>query len=78
MKKANEMSVLERLNAPTPPFFKKLRTAGVIIGTIGAGIAGAGIALPAVVVGLAGYLITGGSILVAVSSVAVDSSENNP
>ena len=72
MKKANEMSVVDRINAPTPPFFKKLRSIGIMVGIVGGALATAPIALPVAIVSLSGYLITAGSILTAVSSVTVD------
>ena len=75
MKKANEMSVVDRLNAPTPPFFKKLRTIGIMVGVIGGAIAAAPVALPVAIVSLSGYLITAGTILTAVSSVTVEESK---
>lgn len=76
MKKANEMSVVDRLNAPTPPFFKKLRTIGIVVGVIGGALATAPVALPVAIVSLSGYLLTAGSILTAVSSITVDESED--
>lgn len=72
MKKANEMSVVDRINAPTPPFFKKLRSIGIMVGIVGGALATAPVALPVAIVSLSGYLITAGSILTAVSSVTVD------
>lgn len=76
MKKANEMSVVDRLNAPTPPFFKKLRTIGIVVGVVGGALATAPVALPVAIVSLSGYLLTAGSILTAVSSITVDESED--
>lgn len=76
MKKANEMSVVDRLNAPTPPFFKKLRTIGIVVGVVGGALATAPVALPIAIVSLSGYLLTAGSILTAVSSITVDESED--
>ena len=75
MKKANEMSVVDRLNAPTPPFFKKLRTIGIMVGVVGGALAAAPVALPVATVSLSGYLITAGTILTAVSSVTVEESK---
>jgi hypothetical protein len=72
MKKPNEMNIVERLSSPTPPLFKKLRTIGVVIGVVGGALATAPIALPVAIVSLSGYLITIGSVMTAVSSVAVD------
>ena len=76
MKKVNEMSVVDRINAPTPPFFKKLRSIGIMVGIIGGALATAPVALPVAIVSLSGYLITAGSVLTAVSSVTVDESQD--
>jgi ABC-type xylose transport system permease subunit len=72
MKKPNEMNIVERLSSPTPPLFKKLRTIGVVIGVVGGALATAPVSLPVAIVSLSGYLITIGSVITAVSSVAVD------
>lgn len=75
-KKANEMSIYERATAETPPFFKKLRTIGIVVGVVGGALATAPVALPVAIVSLSGYLLTAGSILTAVSSITVDESED--
>jgi ABC-type xylose transport system permease subunit len=71
----NRLTLGERLAAPTPKFFRKLRTIGVILGSIGAAIIASPIALPAAIVGVAGYLVTAGSVIAAVSSTTVDFGE---
>ena len=68
----NDLSIVDRIAAPTPKFFKKVRTFGLVLGAIGAAIIGSAALLPAAVVGVAGYLITAGSVIVSVSSVTVD------
>ena len=74
-KKANEMSVYERATAETPPFFKKLRTIGIVVGVVGGALATAPIALPASIVALSTYLITVGTIITTVSQITVDESK---
>jgi hypothetical protein len=59
--------LIERINSPTPPFWKKVRKAGLIIGAIGTGLLSI-TALPFAAV--ASILITIGSTTVAVASVA--------
>lgn len=71
-KKANEMSVYERATAKTPPFFKKLRTFGIVVGVVGGALATAPISLPASIVALSTYLITAGTIITTVSQITVD------
>ena len=50
----NDMNIVERVVAPYPPFFKKLRTIGLILGGVSAAILTGGAALPAVVISIAG------------------------
>jgi ABC-type xylose transport system permease subunit len=75
-KTANEMSVIERAKATTPPFFKKLRSVGIMVGVVGGALASAPIALPAGIIALSGYLITAGAVITAVSSVTVDTEKS--
>lgn len=64
-------TLIERGKADTPPFFKKLRMAGLILTAIGGALVAAPIALPAMVVTAAGYLVVAGSVVTAVSQVTV-------
>lgn len=64
-------SYFTRCGQETPPFFKKLRMAGMIIAAAGTAVLASPIALPAVVTSVAGYLIVGGSVATAVSQAAV-------
>lgn len=75
MKKANEMSIVERINAPTPPFFKKLRTIGIVVGIVGGALATAPVALPVAIVSLSGYLITAGTIITTISQITVEDNQ---
>nr|MBC7614383.1 hypothetical protein [Pseudopedobacter sp.] len=73
MKKINKrLSLGERMQSPTPSFFKKIRTIGLTIGAIGAALLAAPIALPAVMITIAGYLATAGLVATAVSSATVE------
>lgn len=71
-KTANEMDLLERAKAPTPLFFQKLRTIGIIVGVVGGALATAPVSLPASVIALSGYLITAGTIITTISQITVD------
>ena len=64
--------IIYRLQSPTPSFFKKLRNIGLILATIATTIATAPVALPALVVQIAGYLAVAGGIASAVSQTAVE------
>ncbi len=65
-----EAELLERVKAPTPKFFKKVRTIGLTLGAVGAALLAAPVALPPLVVTLAGYLVTAGLVAGAVSATA--------
>lgn len=56
------MNIIERTKAPTPKFFRKVRTIGLILAAASASILAAPVALPAVVVQIAGYLAVAGSV----------------
>jgi len=66
------MNVIERAQAPTPKFFKVLRTVGLVLASVGGLILTAPVALPATVVTVGGYLVLGGGVLSAASQVTVD------
>lgn len=68
----NNMHILDRIQAPTPALFRKIRRIGVIIGGIGAAIAASPVALPIAITSLAGYLILSGTIITSISSLPVD------
>lgn len=53
-------SFFARCGEDTPPFFKKLRIAGLVIAAAGTTLVAAPIALPAIVTTIGGYLIVGG------------------
>jgi len=76
MKKINipsnvELTLAQRVVAPTPKFFRILRTIGVVVGLVGASILASPVALPAAVVTIGGYLALAGSIVTGVSQTAV-------
>jgi len=71
-KPAADMTLAQRVMAPTPKFFKTLRTIGIVIGLVGASILASPVALPAVIVTVEGYLALAGSIVTGVSQTAVE------
>ena len=73
--KNNKMNVVERVKAPTPKWFKVLRTIGITLASVGGVILASPVALPAGIVTVAGYLLLGGSIVTAVSQTGVKSEE---
>ncbi len=70
----NEMNIVERVKAPTPKFFKTLRTIGLALAAASAAILAAPIALPSALVAAAGYVALAGGVLTAVSQTAVETS----
>ncbi len=68
----NNMSVVERVKAPTPKFFKTLRTVGLALAGIGGAILATPVAVPAALVSIAGYVALAGGVMTAVSQTAVD------
>ena len=73
--KNNNLNVVQRVQAPTPKWFKILRTIGITLASIGGTIIAAPVALPVGLVSVAGYLVLGGSIISIVSQTAVKAEE---
>ena len=70
-----DMEFIERAQAPTPKFFKILRTIGLALLAVSGAILTAPVALPVLVVTIAGYTAVAGGVLSAVSQVTVDDSK---
>lgn len=70
------MKVVERIKAPTPRFFKILRSIGLALLAISGTIVAAPIVLPLTVVTVAGYMAVAGGVISAVSQMTVV--EENP
>nr|WP_317633059.1 hypothetical protein [uncultured Flavobacterium sp.] len=66
------MNVFERAQAPTPKFFKTLRTLGLILVAVSGSILTAPVTLPVAIVSVASYVAVAGSVLSAVSQITVD------
>jgi hypothetical protein len=66
------MQLIDRIKAPTPKFFRLLRTIGLSLAAVGGSLIAAPIALPAAVLTIAGYLVVAGGVMSAVSQTAVD------
>ena len=65
------MKVVERIKAPTPKFFKILRTIGLALLAISGTIVAAPIVLPVTVITVAGYMAVAGGVISAVSQMTV-------
>ena len=60
------------MKSPTPKFFKKVRNIGIILATVATTIVTAPVALPAVLLKIAGYLAIDGGVAGAVSQTTVE------
>ena len=64
------MTLKARSESPTPTFFRKVRKWGLIMAGIGGALMAAPIALPTMIISIAGYLTVAGAVTVAVSQAA--------
>ena len=55
--------IIDRAKAPTPKFFKVLRTVGLALAAVGGTILAAPIALPAIITTIGGYVAVAGGVL---------------
>ena len=68
-------SVVQRMWQPTPKFFRKLRNIGLTVAAVGASILGSPVALPAVLLKIAGYLVVAGGVAGTVSQATMKNDE---
>ena len=66
------MNIVDRAKAPTPKFFKILRSIGLALLGISGSIVAAPVVLPAAVVTAAGYVAVAGGVISAISQITVD------
>lgn len=66
------MNLIERIQAPTPKFFRVLRNIGLGIAAVGGTILTAPVALPTALISIAGYLTVVGGVMGAVSQTAIN------
>jgi hypothetical protein len=71
MEKKN-LTLVERLTAPTSKFFRIVRNIGLCLAAAGGAIIAAPVTLPATIVTVAGYLTVAGSVMTAVAQATVD------
>ncbi len=64
--------IAQRIQEPTPKFFRKIRNFGLLFTGIGGAIATAPISLPALMTGAASYLVLAGTIASVISQTAVE------
>ncbi|MEZ5032149.1 MAG: hypothetical protein R2787_12155 [Saprospiraceae bacterium] len=71
-KSSNQMNLVERVKAPTPRFFRVLRSIGITVAAVGGTLLAAPVALPAFLINAAGYLALAGTVLTTVSQATVE------
>ena len=63
------MNIVDRAKAPTPKFFRILRTVGLTLLAVSGSVLAVPVALPSALVSIAGYLAVAGGVISAVSQV---------
>lgn len=66
------MNIIQRIQSPTPTFFKKVRKIGIILAAVSGAILAAPASLPAAVLTVASYLGIAASIATAVSQTVTE------
>jgi ABC-type long-subunit fatty acid transport system fused permease/ATPase subunit len=64
-------NIIQRLQEPTPRFFRKIRNMGLLLTAVSGAVLTAPVTLPAVLMTAAGYLAIAGAIASAISQTAV-------
>jgi hypothetical protein len=64
-------TIANRMTKPTPGFFKKIRNVGLTIAGLGATVLASPVALPAIIIKIAGYFVVAGGVMGTVSQAAV-------
>ncbi len=64
--------IIARAKAPTPQFFRKLKIIGLSLAAAGTAILTYPLALPALLVSIAGYTTLAGTIITAISQLTVE------
>ena len=70
------MNIVERAKAPTPKFFKILRSIGIALLAISGSIIAAPVVLPMAIVSIAGYTALAGGVISIISQITVDDTAN--
>jgi uncharacterized membrane protein HdeD (DUF308 family) len=68
-------TLIKRVKAPTPKFFKVLRNIGLVLAAVGGSVLAAPVALPVVITSVAGYMTFVGGVLSAVSQLTTTSED---
>jgi len=76
--KRGKMTIIKRVKAPTPKFFKVLRNIGLAMAAIGGTILAAPVALPVVLTTIGGYMAVAGGVVSAVSQLTTGEAARQP
>lgn len=68
----------DRLKAPTPKFWQRVRRVGVVLGSAGAAMLAAPATLPAWIPVAGGYVVLAGSLITALSSLTCEDQPSSP
>jgi len=71
------MSIINRIQQPTPKFFRVLRTIGLALAATSGALLAAPVALPAGIITLAGYIAVAGTVATAVSQTAIKNDDGD-
>lgn len=71
------MDIFERMERPTPRFFRRLRNIGLVLTAIGGAIVAGPNVLPAVLMEIAGYLIVAGTVASVVSQAVINDGQDD-
>lgn len=75
--KSNSLNLVERIKAPTPKWFKIIRTIGITLTAVGGAILTAPVAIPATIITIAGYAILGGTVATAIAQTAMQTEDDD-
>jgi uncharacterized membrane protein HdeD (DUF308 family) len=71
------MNIVQRAKAPTPKFFRVLRSIGLAMLAISGSVIATPVALPVAIVTVAGYVAVAGGVISAISQITVDNSSRS-
>lgn len=67
-----KLTLLQRIMAPVPKFFQRMKMLGLILAAIGGVLVAAPYEIPLALVNIGGYLIVAGAVATAVAQTAVE------
>jgi ABC-type xylose transport system permease subunit len=69
------MSLINRWNAPTPKFWKRVQKIAITLGAVAGVILTAPVSVPAAVITVAGYVATAGTVAATLSQLTIENNE---